>query len=339
MGRVEQAEHVRALTSGVGAPTIPPLARRPVISPGDGASRGDQRLVAAAGRLARRRVVGRVAPVHARRGAGLTVPAHDLEPAPPGADERHVPVLLDRVLALLAPGAGRARNRRRRRDARPRRPRRGDPRLVSRRPAWSGSTATPTRSLRAPAGSRRTRRRTTLVHAVYDELPDVLDRLGLARVDGVLLDLGVSSLQLDEVERGFSYSRDAPLDMRMDQTAGPTAADVVNTYPADRLARVIASYGEERFARRIAQRRRARAGDRADRDHEPARRPRARGRAGGDPVRHRAGTRPGARSRRCGSRSTVSSTRWPGRCRPRSRRSRSAVASSCSPTTRWRTAW
>jgi len=96
--------------------------------------------------------------------------------------------------------------------------------------------------------------RTTLVHAVYDELPAVLERLGLAKVDGVLLDLGVSSLQLDEVDRGFSYSRDAPLDMRMDQSAGTTAADVVNTYPADRLARVIAAYGEERFARRIAQR-------------------------------------------------------------------------------------
>jgi 16S rRNA (cytosine1402-N4)-methyltransferase len=96
--------------------------------------------------------------------------------------------------------------------------------------------------------------RTTLVHAVYDELPDVLRRLGLAHVQGVLFDLGVSSLQLDATERGFSYSQDAPLDMRMDATRGITAAEVVNTYPAADLARVLADYGEERFARRIADR-------------------------------------------------------------------------------------
>ena len=94
--------------------------------------------------------------------------------------------------------------------------------------------------------------RTTLVHAVYDEMPDVLARLGLERVQGVLFDLGVSSLQLDRAERGFSYAQDAPLDMRMDPTTGISAADVLNTYPADRLAQVLAEYGEERFARRIA---------------------------------------------------------------------------------------
>jgi 16S rRNA (cytosine1402-N4)-methyltransferase len=94
--------------------------------------------------------------------------------------------------------------------------------------------------------------RTTLVHAVYDELPGVLGRLGLRRVQGVLFDLGVSSLQLDEAERGFAYARDAPLDMRMDQSSGLTAADVVNTYDAAALARVLKNYGEERFARRIA---------------------------------------------------------------------------------------
>jgi 16S rRNA (cytosine1402-N4)-methyltransferase len=96
--------------------------------------------------------------------------------------------------------------------------------------------------------------RTTLVHAVYDELPQVLVRLGLSRVQGVLFDLGVSSLQLDEGDRGFSYAVDAPLDMRMDQSRGRTAADVVNTYPAGELARVLRDYGEERFARRIADR-------------------------------------------------------------------------------------
>jgi 16S rRNA (cytosine1402-N4)-methyltransferase len=96
--------------------------------------------------------------------------------------------------------------------------------------------------------------RTTLVHAVYDEIPEVLARLGLADVQGVLFDLGVSSLQLDDSARGFSYSQDAPLDMRMDATRGITAAEVLNTYPADRLARVLSEYGEERFARRIADR-------------------------------------------------------------------------------------
>jgi 16S rRNA (cytosine1402-N4)-methyltransferase len=96
--------------------------------------------------------------------------------------------------------------------------------------------------------------RTTLVHAVYDELPVVLDRLGLRQVQGVLFDLGVSSLQLDETDRGFSYSHDAPLDMRMDPTGELTAASVVNTYPVGELARILRVYGQERFARRIADR-------------------------------------------------------------------------------------
>lgn len=99
----------------------------------------------------------------------------------------------------------------------------------------------------APFGERF-----TAVHAVYDEIGDVLDDLGLAHVQGVLMDLGVSSLQLDERERGFSYAHDAPLDMRMDATRGLTAADVVNTYEERDLARVLREYGEERFAPRIA---------------------------------------------------------------------------------------
>jgi 16S rRNA (cytosine1402-N4)-methyltransferase len=94
--------------------------------------------------------------------------------------------------------------------------------------------------------------RVHLVHAVYDELPAVLDRLGLPWVDGVLFDLGVSSLQLDAPDRGFAYARDAPLDMRMDQGSPVTAAEVVNTYPHGDLARILRVYGEERFAGRIA---------------------------------------------------------------------------------------
>src|SRR3954453_17581554 len=94
--------------------------------------------------------------------------------------------------------------------------------------------------------------RTRLVHAVYDELPEVLGRLDIAAVNGFLFDLGVSSLQLDEAARGFAYAQDAPLDMRMDQSRGRTAADVVNTYPAARLAKVPKEDGDARFARRIA---------------------------------------------------------------------------------------
>jgi 16S rRNA (cytosine1402-N4)-methyltransferase len=92
-----------------------------------------------------------------------------------------------------------------------------------------------------------------LVHAVYDRMPEVLADLGMDGVDGVLFDLGVSSMQLDLPERGFAYAQDAPLDMRMDQSGGRTADDVVNHYPVAELARVLREYGEERFALRIAQ--------------------------------------------------------------------------------------
>ncbi|MFJ1601655.1 16S rRNA (cytosine(1402)-N(4))-methyltransferase RsmH [Streptomyces sp. NPDC088261] len=98
----------------------------------------------------------------------------------------------------------------------------------------------------APYGDRA-----TLVHAVSHELPEVLDRLGIPRVHGVLFDLGVSSMQLDEAERGFAYAHDAPLDMRMDQSAGISAAEVLNTYPPGELVRILRAYGEEKQARRI----------------------------------------------------------------------------------------
>src|SRR3954451_1026721 len=97
------------------------------------------------------------------------------------------------------------------------------------------------------------RDRTLLVHSVFDALPAVLAEAQVPHIDAALFDLGVSSLQLDDDQRGFSYSRDTALDMRMDPDGPLTAADVVNTYPTDRLARVLKEYGEERFARRIAQ--------------------------------------------------------------------------------------
>ena len=108
--------------------------------------------------------------------------------------------------------------------------------------------------------------RVTLVHARYDEIPAVLAAVrrppGPIQVMGLLFDLGVSSPQLDDPARGFAYAQDAPLDMRMDQTAERTAADIVNGYPPAELARILHEYGEERFARRIAEavaRERARA--------------------------------------------------------------------------------
>jgi 16S rRNA (cytosine1402-N4)-methyltransferase len=165
---------------------------------------------------------------------------------------RHVPVLLDRVVALLSPalqrpGAvlvdatlGLGGHSEAVLDACP------EARLV-------GIDRDPN-ALRL-AGERLAPHadRITLVHAVYDEIPDVLADLGLPYVDGVLFDLGVSSMQLDVRERGFAYAEDAPLDMRMDDSHGTTAADVLNTYPVEELARILRDYGEEKFARRIAQ--------------------------------------------------------------------------------------
>lgn len=94
--------------------------------------------------------------------------------------------------------------------------------------------------------------RVTLVHSNFDRVGEILDRLGIAGVDGMLFDLGVSSPQLDDGSRGFSYMADAPLDMRMDRSEGLTAADVVNTWSQEELRRILFQYGEERYAPLIA---------------------------------------------------------------------------------------
>ncbi len=163
----------------------------------------------------------------------------------------HVPVLLDRVVALLTPALDRQ-----------------GAVLVDATLGLGGHTEAVLMSCSlarvigidrdesalAMAGERLAPfgDRFTGVHARYDELPDVLEEQHLDAVDAVLFDLGVSSLQLDVTERGFAYREDAPLDMRMDPSTGPTAADVLNDYPEAELARILQQYGEERFARRIA---------------------------------------------------------------------------------------
>ena len=168
------------------------------------------------------------------------------------APAAHLPVMVDRVLALFAPaldppGAvlvdatlGRAGHARA---------------LLAAHPGLAlvgldtdADAITESGRLLAPYGDR-----VTLAHAVYDQIADVLTRQGVARVQGVLFDLGVSSPQLDEPGRGFAYSYDAPLDMRMNRGQALTAAEVLNTYPAARLARVLREYGEEKYARRIAE--------------------------------------------------------------------------------------
>ncbi|WP_113701889.1 16S rRNA (cytosine(1402)-N(4))-methyltransferase RsmH [Nonomuraea lactucae] len=163
----------------------------------------------------------------------------------------HVPVMLDRVLELLAPALTGAR-----------------PVVVDANLGLGGHSeallaAHPSLHLigidRDPyAIEFSTRRlapyagRTTLVHAASDQMADVLAEAGHPTVDGALFDLGVSSPQLDEAERGFAYSYDAPLDMRMDTEQELTAEKVVNTYSVSDLTRILRDYGEERFAPRVA---------------------------------------------------------------------------------------
>lgn len=94
--------------------------------------------------------------------------------------------------------------------------------------------------------------RVTLVHSNFDRVDEILDELSLSGADGMLFDLGVSSPQLDDGSRGFSYMADAPLDMRMDREEGVTAADIVNGWSQEELRRIISQYGEERYAPQIA---------------------------------------------------------------------------------------
>jgi len=163
----------------------------------------------------------------------------------------HVPVFLDRCLALLAPALERP-------DAVVVDATLGlgghSEALLARFPAVQLVGIDRDESALALSAERLSRfaERTVLTHAVYDELPEVLHSAGLPRVDGILFDLGVSSMQLDQPQRGFAYSYDAPLDMRMDPSTGPTAADVLNTYAAGELARILRLYGEEKFASKIA---------------------------------------------------------------------------------------
>ena len=94
--------------------------------------------------------------------------------------------------------------------------------------------------------------RVNIAHSVFDQFENVVKSFGFEKIDAALFDLGVSSMQLDVAERGFSYSQDAPLDMRMDQTQGITAEEIVNTWSHGDIARILRVYGEEKFAPRIA---------------------------------------------------------------------------------------
>jgi 16S rRNA (cytosine1402-N4)-methyltransferase len=171
------------------------------------------------------------------------------------AAQRHLPVMLAEIVAVLAPALAPAND--------------SDPTLVDCTLGLGGHAEALLRTCprarligldRDPQALELARQRLapfadriTLVEAVYDELPEVLAELGLPRVQGILLDLGLSSLQIDDAARGFSYSQDSPLDMRMGSQE-LTAAEILNTYSAKDLARVLRTYGEERFADRIARR-------------------------------------------------------------------------------------
>ncbi len=166
----------------------------------------------------------------------------------------HVPVLLDRVVALVTPALERPdRERTVFVDATLGLGGHSEAVLQACPKAHLVGVDRDTHALdRARQRLERYGDRVDFAHAVYDEIPEVLASLGHEHADAILFDLGVSSMQLDVRERGFAYAEDAPLDMRMNDTTGQTAADVLNTYSVEELARILRTYGEERFARRIA---------------------------------------------------------------------------------------
>jgi len=177
-------------------------------------------------------------------------------PTPPNRDDvprhpraAHLPVLLDEVVSWLSPQAGG-----RYCDATVGLG--GHARAVLERSAPDGRLIGLDRDPDALAAARETLEpfgdRVTLVHARFSQAREVLDRLGMIPIDGFVVDLGVSSPQLDRPERGFSFRNDGPLDMRMDPTTGESAADLLRRIDEVELAQIIRDYGEERHAARVA---------------------------------------------------------------------------------------
>jgi len=171
---------------------------------------------------------------------------------------QHIPVALDRCIALLAPSIERAISEK------------GSAVVIDATLGLAGHTSELLaryeeltvigfdRDLAAIAIAKERLAkfgdRAVVVHAIYDQISTVLEDLGYDYVDGILFDLGVSSMQLDEADRGFAYSQDAPLDMRMDQSQGLSAFEILMTYDRNALVRILRAYGDEKFAPRIVDR-------------------------------------------------------------------------------------
>ena len=171
------------------------------------------------------------------------------------SEVRHIPVALDRCIDLLSPGIEKAIAER------------GSAVVIDATLGLGGHTRALLEKfaeLRVVGFDRDTAAieiarenvapfadRLTIVHAVFDEIESALKELEIDAIDGALFDLGVSSMQLDVADRGFAYSQDAPLDMRMDQSQGVTAHDILQTYEKNSLVRILRAYGDEKFAPRI----------------------------------------------------------------------------------------
>lgn len=167
--------------------------------------------------------------------------------------EEHIPVALDRTLELFAPALSIS-----------------DPYLIDATLGLGGHTQALLEKFsqlhvigidrdksaleKASIRLARFQNRVTLVHSIYDHISEVAREQGVQQVQGILFDLGVSSMQLDQSARGFAYSHEAPLDMRMDQSTGISAVEVINNFSHEELTRIIREFGEEKFASRIAAR-------------------------------------------------------------------------------------